>query len=55
VSSAFRRVPFSLVVVLALTVIRAEAATSLTLAWDANPEPDVAGYVLHADTTKQYC
>lgn len=50
-SSAFRRVPFSLVVVLALTVIRAEAATSLTLAWDANPEPDVAGYVLHVGTS----
>jgi len=31
--------------------IRAEAANSLTFAWDANVDPQVAGYVVHVGTT----
>lgn len=34
----------------AIGVVRAEAASSLTLSWDANPEP-VGGYVVHVGTT----
>ena len=30
--------------------MRAEAQTSLTLAWDPNAETDLAGYVVHAGT-----
>jgi hypothetical protein len=45
------RVPCWLVVLLLLGTVRAEAAASLTLAWNANPEATVAGYVVHVGTT----
>ncbi len=35
---------------LALSAVRAEAATSLTLAWDASGDARVTGYILHVGT-----
>jgi hypothetical protein len=48
--SESRRVSWGIVVFLLLSAVRAEAATSLTLAWDPNPETQVAGYVLRVGT-----
>jgi VCBS repeat protein len=47
--SGLVRAVAALVVVLLLNAARLEAA-SVTLAWDANPEPDVTGYMLRYGT-----
>ena len=49
-SCARRR--FSSLIFFILTItIRTDAAQSVTLAWDANTEPDLAGYILHYGTS----
>lgn len=45
------RVGLCLVVLVVLGGARLEAATSLTLAWDPDPDPQIAGYVVHVGTT----
>src|ERR1051325_6541854 len=40
-----------LVILLLLGAVRLDAATSLTLAWDAVADPQVTGYVVHVGTT----
>jgi hypothetical protein len=47
----FATLRFALVVFLALLVPRLVAAGTITLAWDANPESDIAGYVLSYGTS----
>src|SRR6185295_467721 len=31
-------------------ILSVQSAFSVTLAWDRNPEPDIAGYILHSGT-----
>jgi hypothetical protein len=46
------RLPLCLATLLVVgAAVRGEAATSLSIAWDQNPKPEVTGYVVHVGTT----
>src|SRR5262245_46615050 len=45
------RLALRLLVLLLLGAARLEAATSLTLTWNANPDPRIVAYVVHVGTT----
>lgn len=45
------RLALRLIVLLLLGAARLEAATSLTLTWNANPDPRIVAYVVHVGTT----
>ena len=47
VSIVNRKLPLAAILVLAIFCCRARGSQNVTLAWDANPETNVVGYIVH--------